>query len=188
MISQDNRHDIINTAKRKKSSTISFRIDSNYEQKLRLEAEQKRVSLNTLVNQIFAEHVELHHYIQRFGTITMSKDAFKLILESLDEQKIITLAIDIASKAPEDFILFKWKELSSNSVIDFMKMYFEHCGYGQYDYAKKQHTNIFSIRHDLGKKGSLYLKTYIETVIKAALGRECKSIVTEESIVVEFQE
>jgi hypothetical protein len=38
------------------------------------------------------------------------------------------------------------------------------------------------------KKGSLYLKTYVETVIKAALGRECKSIVTEESIVVEFQE
>ena len=62
MINQGHRHDIINTAKRKKSSTISFRIDSNYEQKLRLEAEQKRVSLNTLVNQIFGEHVELHHY------------------------------------------------------------------------------------------------------------------------------
>ena len=77
MINQGHRHDIINAAKRKKSSTISFRIDSNYEHKL---------------------------------------------------------------------------------------------------------------RHELGKKGSLFLKTYIETVIKAALGRECKPIVTEESIVVEFQE
>ena len=118
----------------------------------------------------------------------MSKDAFKFILESLDEQKIITLAINIASKAPKDFILFKWKELNSNSVINFMKMFFEHCGYGQYDYAKNQYTSTFSIRHDLGKKGSLFLKTYIETVIKVVLGRECNSIVTEESIVVEFQE
>ena len=124
MIDQ-NHHYNNNSGKKKKSSTISFRIDSMYEQKLRHEAEQKRVSLNTLVNQIFGEHVEWHHYIQRFGTIIMSKDAFKLILESLDEQKIITLAINIASKAPKDFILFKWKELNSNSVVNFMKMFFE---------------------------------------------------------------
>jgi hypothetical protein len=69
-----------------------------------------------------------------------------------------------------------------------MRMFSEHCGYGQYDYIKNQITNTFSIRHDLGRKGSLFLKTYIEKIVKAALGRECKSIITEDSIVVEFSD
>jgi hypothetical protein len=55
------------------------------------------------------------------------------------------------------------------------------------DYSKNQITNTFSIRHDLGRKGSLFLKTYIETIVKAALGRECKSIITEDSIVIELK-
>ena len=69
----------------KKTSTISFRIDSQYDQLLRHEAEEKRVSLNTLANQIFGEHLEWQRYTERFGTILMSKDAFRLVLESLSE-------------------------------------------------------------------------------------------------------
>lgn len=181
-------HSQNNNTKRKKSSTVSFRIDRENEKILRSEAEQKRVSLNTLVNQIFGEYVEWQRYIERFGTIIMSKDAFRCIIGSLDEQEVINVAITIASKAPKEFILFKWKELSAKSVVNFMRMFFEHCGYGQYDYSKNQFTNTFSIHHDLGKKGSLFLKTYIQTIVKAALGKDCKSIITDDSIVVEFME
>ena len=124
--------------KRKKTATISFRMDSKYEQLLRNEAEEKKVSLNTLANQIFGEHLEWQRYIERFGTIVMSKDAFKLILESLSEEKVIDLAINIASKAPKEFILFKWKDLNSDNVINFVRMFFGHCGYGQYDYVKER--------------------------------------------------
>ncbi|HET7389550.1 MAG TPA: hypothetical protein VFJ51_01915 [Nitrososphaeraceae archaeon] len=42
----------------KKTSTISFRIDSQYDRVLLNEAEEKKVSLNTLANQIFGEHIE----------------------------------------------------------------------------------------------------------------------------------
>ena len=68
----------------------------------------------------------------------MSKDAFKLILEFLSEEKVIDLAISIASKVPKEFILFKWKDLNSDNVINFVRMFFGHCGYGQYDYVKEQ--------------------------------------------------
>lgn len=40
----------------KKTSTITFRIGREYEQVLREEAEAKRVSLNTLANQIFEDY------------------------------------------------------------------------------------------------------------------------------------
>lgn len=174
--------------KRKKTATISFRIDSEYEKLLRSEAEEKKVSLNTLANQIFGEHLEWQRYIERFGTIVISKDAFKLILESLSEDNVVDLAVNIADKAPKEFILFKWKDLNSENVINFVRMFFTHCGYGQYDYVKDQSTNKFSIRHEIGKKGSLFITTYIKTVLKSTLGLDSEAIITDNSITISFKE
>jgi hypothetical protein len=183
-----NNDDNNKTIKRKKTATISFRMDSKYEQLLRIEAEEKKVSLNTLANQIFGERLEWQRYIERFGTIVMSKDAFKLILEFLSEEKVIDLAISIASKAPMEFILFKWKDLNSDNVINFVRMFFGHCGYGQYDYVKDKGTNKFSIRHELGRKGSLFLTTYIKTVVKSTLGKDSETISADNSITVSFRD
>ena len=138
----------------KNTSTITFRFSRDYVQTLREEAESRKVSLNTLTNQIFGDYVELQRYMDKFGTIVMSKDAFRLILEALDEQNLVKLATKIGEKAPKEFILFKWKVLNTDSVVKFLKMYFEHCGYGAYNYTSTDSTITFSIRHDLGRKGS----------------------------------
>lgn len=182
------RRNRTNVEKRKKTSTVSFRIDAEYDKILRIEAEEKKVSLNTLVNQIFGEYVDWNRYVKQFGTIVLSRDAFKLILNNLEEDKIINLAIDIATKAPEEFILFKWKEITFENVIGFIKMFFDHCGYGNYNYHfdEDNQTHGFSIRHELGHKGSVFLKAYIESVIKHTLKSECKSIITENSVTVVF--
>ena len=173
--------------KGKKTSTVSFRINTEYDEALRAEAEEKKVSMNTLVNQIFGEYVDWNKYVRRFGTIILSREAFKLLLDSLDNDKINTLAIDIATKAPREFILFKWKEIDHSHVIGFIKMFFEHCGYGQYDHqVTESKVNKFSIRHELGKKGSIFLKTYLETVIRDTLRVECQSIITDNSVTISF--
>lgn len=173
--------------KGKKTSTVSFRINKEYDEALRAEAEEKKVSMNTLVNQIFGEYVDWNKYVKRFGTIILSREAFKLLLESLDNDKINTLAIDIATKAPKEFILFKWKEIDQSHVIGFIKMFFDHCGYGQYDHqVTESKVNKFSIRHELGKKGSIFLKTYLETLIRDTLGIACKSVITDNSITISF--
>ena len=143
--------------------------------------------MNTLANQIFGEYVDWSKYVERFGTIILSREAFKLLLESLDNDKINHLAIDIATKAPREFILFKWKEIDQSHVIGFIKMFFDHCGYGQYDHqVTESKVNKFSIRHELGKKGSIFLKTYLETVVRITLGIECQSIITDNSVTISF--
>ena len=120
----------------------------------------------------------------------MSKDAFKYILDSLDDKQVIELATTIGQKAPKEFILFKWKNLELNNIINFIKMYLAHCGYGKYDYLKDIDNNnySFSIHHDFGKKGSLFLKSFLETLLKSTLQKECQSIVNESSLVIFFKE
>ena len=104
----------------KKTSTITFRIDEKYEKGLRKEAEEKRISLNTLANQIFGDHVELDQYMKKFGMVEMSKGSFRELLNTLDEKNIINFAKSVGSKEPKDFILFKWKEITLDNVAIFI--------------------------------------------------------------------
>jgi hypothetical protein len=170
----------------KKTSTITFRIDEKYEKGLRKEAEEKRISLNTLANQIFGDHVELDQYMKKFGMVEMSKGSFRELLNALDEKNIINVAKSIGSKEPKDFILFKWKELTVNSITDFIKMYFEHCGYGMCDMQLDESTSTVSIHHEFGKKGSISLKAFLESIIQSALEKEGNIITTENSVTLTF--
>ena len=170
----------------KKTSTITFRIDQEFEKGLRKEAEEKRVSLNTLANQILGDHVDLGQFMKKFGMIEMSKGSFKELLNVLDEKNIINFAKTIGSKEPKDFILFKWKKLSSESVSGFIKMYFEHCGYGMCDILTEEGENTVSVHHDFGKKGSIFLKSFLEAIIQSTLERECKITISENSVSLTF--
>ena len=170
----------------KKTSTITFRIEEKYEKGLRKEAEEKRISLNTLANQIFGDHVELDQYMKKFGMVEMSKGSFRELLGALDEKNIINFAKSIGSKEPKDFILFKWKELTSESITEFIKMYFEHCGYGMCDMELDESVSTVSVHHEFGKKGSIFLKAFLEAIIQSTLEKEGNVITTENSVTLTF--
>lgn len=170
----------------KKTSTITFRIDERYEKNLRAEAEEKRISLNTLANQIFGEHVEFGQYMKKFGMVEMSKGSFKELLDVLDEKNIINFAKTIGSKEPKDFILFKWAELTPNSISEFIRMYFEYCGYGMCHLKPDDGSLLVSIHHEFGKKGSIFLKAFLEAIVQSTLNIEGKTIATENSVTLKF--
>jgi len=173
---------------KKKTSTITFRIDEENDNKLRKIAEDKKVSLNTLANQILGNYVQLERYMEKFGVLMMSQDAFSSFLAILDEKQIIELASDIGSKEPKEFILFKWKGMNSEFVTDFITMYFEHCGYGTCDLEKTKGEIAISIHHKLGKNGTIFLKTFLESLIQSTLDISCKTIITEDSVTIRFSE
>lgn len=168
--------------KSKKTSTLTFRLDEKFEKALRKEAENKRISLNTLANQIFGDHVEFQKFLKKFGIISMSKGGFKVLLDTISEKELITVAKEIGSKEPKDFILFKWKEINSDSVSEFIKMYFEHCGYGICDIYSDEGRKQISIHHDFGKKGSVFLEHFLHALIQSSLDRDCKIVKTDNSV------
>jgi hypothetical protein len=92
----------------------------------------KGVSLNVLANKISRNYTEWHRYMKTFGTIVMSRDAFNLTIDDLDEKSLTSLAVKIAEKSSREFILFKSEDFNAYNVTSFMKIFFEHCGYGKY--------------------------------------------------------
>ena len=171
----------------KKTSSISFRINEEYEKVLRNIAEENKTSLNTLANQIFGNYVEFELYAKKFGTLRMSTDTFRRMLDGMDEKRIMEIATRCGSQEIKEFILFKWKEINSKTVTDFIKIYFDLCGYGRCSMDEVEGNVTFSVHHDLQEKGSLFLKHLFESLIRTALDKDCKTKVTSDTITISFQ-
>ncbi|HIH99556.1 MAG: hypothetical protein ABR53_00710 [Nitrosopumilus sp. BACL13 MAG-121220-bin23] len=171
---------------KKNTSTITFRIDEDFDEHLRKIAKERKISLNTLANQIFGNYLDLDVYMEKFGVMMMSKKVFKMFLDKTDVAELKLLALDAGSNEPKEFILFKWKEITSENVSTFMKIYCEHCGYGQCDLEQSENKVSLSVRHNFGKKGSVYLGSFLTAVVTSTLNRECSTIESDESITISF--
>jgi len=124
--------------------------------------------------------------MEKFGVMKMSKKAFKMFLDKTDETELKLLALDAGSNEPKEFILFKWKEITLENVSTFMKIYCEHCGYGQCDLEQSENKVSMSIRHNFGKKGSSYIASFLTAAVTSTLNLECNIIESNESVTISF--
>ena len=117
----------------------------------------------------------------------MSTDTFRRILANMDEKNIIEISTRCGSQEVREFILFKWKKVNSKTITEFIKVYFDLCGYGRCNLNETEGNVTFSVHHDLQEKGSLFLKHLFESLIRIALDKDCKTTVTKDTITVSFQ-
>ena len=171
---------------KKNTSTITFRIDEDFDKHVRKIAKEQKISLNTLTNQIFGKYLDLDVYMEKFGVMKMSKKVFKIFLDKTAVTELKLLALDAGSNEPKEFILFKWKEITSENVSTFMKIYCEHCGYGQCDLEQSENKISMSIRHNFGGKGSVYIASFLTAVVTSTLNRECSIVESNESVTISF--
>jgi len=149
-------------------------------------AEEKRISLNTLANQIFGNYAEFDTYAEKFGILKISTDTFRRILAVMPQKDLMLVASTGGSQEAKEFILFKWKEVNHETVVEFIKTYFGYCGYGRCDIESRGSKTMVSVHHDLGENGSLYLKHYLEALISSTLEKTCKIVITKDSVSLSF--
>ena len=169
------------------TSTITFRISKQYEDYLRKRAKQDKVSLNIIANKIFGEYIEWQQFIEKFGTIVLSKEVFSELVKVLDEKDLINIAVKTGQKIPKEFILFKYKKITDRNVTEFIKMFSYHCINGEYDYNTTMDNKItISLKHNMGRKVSIFLKYYIESIVQETLKRESQSEIMDNLIIITF--
>ena len=176
-----------NNMSKQNTSKITFRIDEKIDKKLKEIAKEQKISVNILANQIFAKYLDLDTYMEKFGVMKMSKKVFKMFLDKTDSTELKLLALDAGSREPKEFMLFKWKEITSENVFAFMKIYCEHCGYGQCDLEQLENKTSMSIRHNFGQKGSVYIASFLKAVVASTLNHECDIIESSESVTISFE-
>jgi hypothetical protein len=167
--------------KRRKTETIAFRLEDSTIQKLRNEAEQKEISLNTLVSQIFNQHIGWHSNAVKAGFLTVRKDLIAELLRLAPEEKLAEIAEYVAKKGTRDFVLMLRNEYNITSALDVIETWIRIAGYPyrhDVNYAKHSYT----IQHDMGRKWSIYLKEQYESLFEDFELRRVHFTVTETTL------
>jgi hypothetical protein len=142
--------------KQHQSESITFRLDSTILDKLHREAEQKDISVNTLVSHIIRRHIDWHSNAAKAGFVTVRKGLLSRLVNRLSEKEISSIAEYIAKKETKDFVLLLRNEYNIKSALDVIETWIKISGY-PYRHEVMYTLHSYVIQHDMGRNWSLYI-------------------------------
>ena len=171
------------------SGSVTLRFDNETLDQLRNEADQKRISLNTLASQIFQSHVEYDVYAARAGMISFPKALLIRLMEGLSEHEVGDLSKYIAKNEIKDMTLLLKKEYNLSSFLDTIESWIRVSGF---PYRRDQDSiddriQTFVIQHDMGKRWSIYFEKLFRYVFEDLKMRKFSFDNTDNSVAFKIQ-
>lgn len=145
------------------SDTVTIRIKKSQISELRIIASQKNISLNTLLTQILTRHLDTDKIYNKFNCVKIPKDVFSIMSKTKSIQEMNELGKYLAEEFATDFILTKWKKISQETILQFIKIFVQENS-GIYNIIQKNNGQIIFIHHKMGKKISKFYSSLIQSL------------------------
>jgi|SRR5262245_47529935 len=171
----------------RKTVLKTMRIPNYINTLLEKDADSKGISVNALISTIMTKYAEWDRYIERFGGITIKPQAFKEILEEVDEDKLADIAKRSGSRFPKEFVLFWFKRASLETYLESLKLICKYKGYAQYELESEGSDHTIILIHDLGPKWSNFLMHVVEEGMGSIAGIVPRFEVNRDSLIVRFK-
>ena len=155
----------------KKTSTMTFRIDEDVLNKLRLESEHRETSLNTFVNHIFKRYVEWDMFEAKVGMIPIAKPIIVELFGTLSKDHIVDMANRIGKNVVRDTALFMRGDFNLDSFISWFEARMRASSI-EINHNIKNSVHTFIIKHDLGENWSLYHTTVLGLIFREVLEKK----------------
>jgi hypothetical protein len=169
------------------TETITFRLPSNLIDGLRKEAELDKISLNSFVIKIFANHIQWEKYERKVGLLPMTRTFLKEGINQLSEQQIADLAQRTEKETFKNILAFMKESHSTEDFIYILRTWLT-VSWMQLNIEKRNGSFRFHIQHDLGIKWSLYVKILVSELSEDILNKKVQVKITDSTISLVFQE
>ena len=164
----------------------TVRIPKALDTLLRKDAKTKRITVNALISSIMTKYAEWDRYNERFGVITMKREAFKSILGVIEDDNITRVSKEIGVQIPKQFILFWFKKTNLQTYLEYMSLVCRYAEFAQYEVDTDGSNYTMTLIHELGEKWSLFLKNWIEQGMKTTIGIIPLFDISKNSVIVRF--
>lgn len=155
------------------SESISFRLPRNILYKLRQEAKEKEISVDTLMTQIVKQHTDWYVNASQIGFISVRKSLIiKLLDEIKDDKKIKEIAREVAKGSSDSLLSLKEQsDIPMVSALDFIEIWIKEAGYPYIHdiLGVDQNIHHFVIQQDMGLKWSIYLSEIFRNLFEELL-------------------
>lgn len=161
----------------------SIRINKEYDDELKKEAKNRGLSLNSLVNQIIEKYVTTYKLIEMFPCLIIPHEMIKGWLNGLPEDFIIKEGAMTGSYIPKHGLFLNKMSPNLDGILWVMeKRVSQHSNWYQFQFQKNNGKLSLLLRHNLGRKWSIYLNAYYSTLFKELLNINVESEIGEKSL------
>lgn len=161
-----------------KNKTIgfSFRIDEKWLKILREEADRQGISVNALHNRILEAYCQHWRWAERMNVLLLSRPIVSGIVNCCPDEKLVEIARASGSTGVTDSLRTLGIAPNYNNLKGFIENNLAKSG-KWFDYSEhtKGKKDIIHLRHELGKKWSLFIANQAATLFKTNLGITAKT-------------
>src|ERR671932_95197 len=154
----------------KKTRLRTFRIEEHLDSILQKDAKSKGISVNSLLSLILTKYAEWDRYIEKFGTITVKRDSFKMMLSAINDDKVTDISQELGDMVPSQFVLFWFKKNTLENYLKYISLICKHGGFAQYEIEQDGGEYTITLIHELGDRWSNFLANRMGSGMENAVG------------------
>ncbi len=171
---------------KKKIVCRSFRIREEWNEVLEEEAKKQRIGVNALMNKLLQEYSIFHRHTKNYGAITLSHKAFARILGGCSEEWIKSITEELGSTVPKDGMIMMGLPLDRESLVFVISNLGELGGHYKVISNRENGKRTLHLRHNLGRKWSLYLAGTISKMFKSVSNTEVETEMFDNYVTIVF--
>jgi hypothetical protein len=163
---------------------MTARLSKELQDVLLGDAERNGITASSLVNRIVKKYVEWDRHAEKFKFVLLSADAFRTLLELMDDKTLTNAAETINLEYLEALTLFWFKKINLDTVLETVNLLGKYSGLFEHELDHIDGSHVISLKHGLGKKWSYYVGALIRQFIKKELNVVLDIVCTDETAVI----
>jgi hypothetical protein len=173
--------------RRKRTATMTFRIDEHVLNILKKESESRDISLNTIVNHVLKQYVEWDMNASKVGMVPMLKPVVSALFDKMTPQETIELASKVGHSATHDIALFMKSKMDLQSFLSWFEMRMKNSSI-EFSHRLVNNTHTYVMKHDLGYNWSLYQKTLLQLMFSEIFEKQIDISIYDSTLTFQFRE
>lgn len=171
----------------KKTITQTLRLNKAILSNLRKESDERGISLNLLVNQIFKNYADWNSFDTKIGMVSLPNAVILDIFKSLGKDKVIDIAYKVGKNEIQDIVLFMKYNVNIKSFMEWIQTRMKNSSM-HINHKADQNIHIYTIRHNICLNWSLYHKIILEAIFKEVIHKDVEINISEKAFVISFTE
>lgn len=170
--------------RRRKTVLRTIRITKELDDALQRDANREGVALNSLLSTALTRHVEFERFADDYRIISVSRELFRAILDSTDDEKLEKATRELVDYLPRDIVAFRSIEPRIEDFVHGIETTFRYGRLAECEIKWRGDDQItISLHHDLGPKWSRTLARFLSGIARATFNTVPKIETTKTSVV-----
>ena len=174
------------SGKKRKTVLRTIRLGADVSEKMEAKAKAGGSSVNSLLSSVITRYAEWDELAQRFGFMDISKEFFRLYLETADDEKLKKITMERQPAIYSDLLRFWFGEVSPDSFVRWLVRMSTYGWWLQVEPRVTGREYVLVIRHEFDMKFSMFLKWTFESVIKSLFKATPQIEATASSLYIKF--